>query len=370
MRVALIHDHLIQKGGGERVLEALSSLWPYAPIFTLAMSREDFPEFASKDVRTSFIERLPGGRRHFRWYLPFMPTAIEHFDLRPFDVAISCTSALAKGIVTHPHTVHISYCHTPTRYLWSGNQRYVDELDVPQAIKKILPPFLTFLRMWDRISADRVDHFVANSENVRRRIKKYYGKDSEVIHPPVDVEKFHVSDEEKTYYLAGGRLVAYKRFDLIVEAFKKLGKPLKIFGTGPAEAELRHMASPNIEFVGRVSDDERARLFAGAVAFIYPQEEDFGITAVESMAAGRPVIAYKKGGAIETVIEGVTGTFFDEQSSEELMDTILHFDHKAFSPAKIRAHAETFSTKVFREKMLRVARDAYRAHARDVLGER
>ncbi len=352
------------------MLEALAALWPYAPLYTLAFAKNHFPEFAHRDIRTSFLERLPGGISHLRWFLPLMPTAIESYDLRPYDVVISSSSALAKGVITHPHTVHICYCHTPTRYLWSETSDYVEELFIPKPIKFLLPPLLTFLRMWDRTSADRVDRFIANSEAVRLRIKKYYNKDSEVIYPPVDVERFHISSNEKTYYLAGGRLVAYKRFDLIVDAFNKLGKPLKIFGTGPAEASLRKRAKSNIEFIGRVSDEERARLFTDAIAFIYPQEEDFGITAVESMAAGRPVIAYKKGGALETVIEGVTGSFFTTQSVDGLIDAITHFNHTVFSPARIRQHAEGFSTTVFREKMMRVVRETYRTHAQHILGER
>lgn len=371
MRVALVHDHLLQQGGAERVLEAFGAMWPDAPIYTLAIDTTQFPQFSHRKIYTSFLERLPFGKRLFRWLLPLMPTAIESYDLRNADVVVSSVSALAKGVITHPHTVHICYCHTPTRYLWSETQEYLGELDIPGIVKRALPPVLSWLRTWDRLAAERVDVFIANSETVKKRIKKYYGKESIVIYPPVDVEKFTVSSSpEKKYFLAGGRLVAYKRFDIIVDAFTKLGKPLIIFGTGPAEQELQARAGKNITFVGRVSDEERARLFSEAIAFINPQEEDFGITAVESMASGRPVIAFGKGGASETVHEGITGTLFHEQSAEELMDTVLHFSPEAYTPAKIRAFAEQFSPKVFRERMLEVIHSAYTHHKHEVLGDR
>lgn len=371
MRVALVHDHLLQQGGAERVLEAFGALWPQAPLYTLAIDRALFPQFTSRELHTSFLDRAPFGKRLFRWMLPLMPTATESHDLRNADVVVSSVSALAKGVITHPHTVHICYCHTPTRYLWSETQEYLEELNVPRVVKRFLPPVLSWLRTWDRLAAERVDLFVANSETVRKRIKKYYGKDSIVVYPPVDVDLFTVSTTpEKKYFLAGGRLVAYKRFDIIVDAFTKLGKPLVIFGSGPAEEDLRARAGKNITFVGRVSDEERARLFSEAIAFINPQEEDFGITAVESMASGRPVIAFARGGASETVHEGVTGTLFYEQSAEELMDTILHFSPDVFSPQKIRAFAETFSPKVFRERMLEIVRAKYTEHVQETVGER
>ncbi|MBI1907825.1 glycosyltransferase [Candidatus Uhrbacteria bacterium] len=369
MKVAFVHDHLIQSGGAERVLSALQAMWPDAPTFTLAYDKPAMDaEFGHRDIRTSFLQRLPGGLRKLRWYLPLMPTATERYDLSAYDVVISSCSAFAKGVVTSAHTVHICYCHTPTRYLWSDTLSYVDELRAPWLAKMVLPFVLTYLRLWDRAAADRVDHFLANSEAVRQRITKYYRRESTVIHPPVDVHRFAISDAPKTYYLIGGRIVAYKRFDIVIDAFTKLGIPLKVFGSGPAEKDLRRRAGPNIEFVGRVSDDERARLFAGAIAFLHPHEEDFGITAVESMAAGRPVIAYRRGGALETVIDGVTGTLFDEQSWEELADTVLHFDEHTFNPHAIRAHAETFATERFRTQFHDFVMRAWNEHRQKTLG--
>lgn len=369
MKVALVHDHLIQNGGAERVLSALQAMWPEAPTYTLAYDKAHMaPEFGHRDIRTSFLQRLPGGLRHMRWFLPLMPTATESYDLSQYDVVISSSSAFAKGVITSPRSVHICYCHTPTRYLWEDTLSYLGELRAPGFAKLLLPMFLSYLRTWDRMAAERVDKFIANSETVQRRIAKYYRSASTVITPPVDTDRFALSSNPKNYYLVGGRLVDYKRYDIVVEAFTKLGVPLKVFGSGPAEKELRRLAGPNVEFLGRVSDDERARLFADAIAFLHPHEEDFGITAIESMAAGRPVIAYRRGGATETVVDGVTGVFFDEQSWEELADTVLHFNVSAFNPEKIRAHAEQFSTANFRSSMREFVTKAWAEHRQKNLG--
>ncbi len=351
MKLALVHDYLKQDGGAEKVLSVLQDIWPEAPTYALFFDPERLPQFRGKDIRTSFLQRAPLIQSKFQWYLTLMPTATEHYDLSAYDMVVSSTSAFAKGVITRPGAVHVCYCHTPTRFLWTDTLSYVEELRVPRAVKMLLLPFLSLLRVWDRMAADRVDLFVANSRTVRDRIQKYYGRDSVVIHPPVDVERFFVSQKPKDYFLAGGRLVAYKRFDLIVDACNKTGFKLKIFGTGPVEAELKKMAKPNVEFLGRVPDAELPELYANAKAFIHPQEEDFGITPVESMAAGRPVIAYKKGGAIETVVDGVTGELFEEQSWEELADHLIRFDDKKYDPAAIRKHAEQFGTERFAREM-------------------
>lgn len=369
MKVALVHDHLTQSGGAERVLEAMQAIWPTAPTFTLLYDQRAVgSSFGHRDIRPSFLQKIPLSLKKPRWLLPLMPTATESYDLSEFDVVVSSTSAFSKGIIQPADALHICYCHTPTRYLWSDTHSYVEELRVPGLIKKLLPPLLTQLRSWDKIAADRVDFFVANSETVRRRIKKYYGRESDVIHPPADINEFVISDNPKEYYLIGGRLVAYKRYDLVVEAFNKTGLPLKIFGTGPLEADLKRKAAKNIQFLGRVSNDERARLFQDAIAFLHPQEEDFGITPVESMAAGRPVIAYRRGGALETVVDGVTGVFFDRQEWEELADTVLNFDHTKYDPKKIREHAEKFSLKIFHEQLHEYVNQKWEEHQRKVLG--
>ncbi len=372
MRIALAHDYLLQQGGAERVLATCTSIWPHAPLYTVLHDIHRFPEFVGKDVRTSFLNTAPGSRRFFSWFLPLLPIAVESLNVQDFDVVLSSTSGIMKGLITHPHTLHICYCHTPTRYLWSETHRYGNELRIPKFLKTYaLPPLFFLLRMWDRLSADRIHLFIANSESVRRRIATYYGKESIVIHPPVDIDAFRISpSKEKEYFLTGGRLVAYKRFDIVIDACTRTGKKLVVFGNGPEEEQLRKRAGKNITFVGRVSDDERAKLFAEAIAFLHPQEEDFGITAVESMASGRPVIAYAKGGALETVVEGFTGTFFHEQSVEEVMNTLLTFNASSFSPERIRKHAEKFSPHVFREKLQDVVQKAYRKHQGEILGER
>ncbi|MBU0614196.1 glycosyltransferase, partial [Patescibacteria group bacterium] len=298
MKVALVHDHLTQKGGAERVLEAMQAMYPSAPTFTLLYDKTSMHDvFGHKEIRTSFLQKLPFSLSHPRWLLPLMPTATENYNLKNFQVIISSSSAFSKGIIADADSVHICYCHTPTRYLWSDTHEYVEGLKIPNFSKALLFPILTKLRNWDKLAADRVDFFIANSETVKRRIKKYYGKDSVVIHPPVDTHTFQISHKPKEYYLIGGRLVPYKRYDMVIDAFNRLGLPLKIFGSGPIEKDLKKRAGKNIEFLGRVSDEHRAHLFSNAIAFIHPQEEDFGITPVESMSAGRPVIAYGKGGA-------------------------------------------------------------------------
>ncbi len=361
MRIALVHDHLVQDGGAEKVLLALQDVFPGAPTYTLLYDPKRVSgEFASKDIRTSFLQKIPFALRKYQWLLPLMPAATEAHDLSSYDVVISSSSAFAKGIITRPGAIHVCYCHTPTRYLWSDTHSYVQELKAPRALKAGLPILLNKLRVWDRLSADRVDRFIANSATVAGRIRKYYERPSDVIHPPVETEKFSVSEAPGTYFLAGGRLVSYKRFDLIIQAFNRTGLPLKIFGDGPLAAEYRRNARPNIEFVGKVDDARKAELYRGAIAFIHPQEEDFGITALESMASGRPVIAYRKGGALETVVDGVTGEFFDDQEWEELATAVIRFDASKYDARTIREHAERFDVKAFKRRIAAYVSDAWK----------
>jgi glycosyltransferase involved in cell wall biosynthesis len=362
MKLALVHDFLIQNGGAEKVVDVLHGLWPQAPLYTLFFDPKNLPEFRDRDIRTSFLERLPLGQRKYQWYLPLMPVATESYDLSEYDVVVSSTSAFAKGVITNEKALHICYCHTPTRFLWSDTVSYVKELRIPRIIKLALPIALSRLRIWDKQSADRVDVFIANSETVRRRIKKYYRRDAHVIHPPVDTHMFHISNKPKEYFLTGGRLVSYKRFDLVIEAANKTGFKLKIFGSGPVEAELKKMANSNVEFLGRVDQKTQAALYAQAKAFINAQEEDFGITPVESMASGRPVIAWKKGGAIETVVPELSGEFFEEQTWEDLADTLIRFDERNYNPSAIKAHAEKFSRKRFETQMQNFVQSQWAKH--------
>lgn len=363
MKVALIHDHLAQDGGAEKVLKVLAEMFPTAPIYTLLSEKDNVDKyFKDRHIETSIIQKLPGGVSHYQWYLPFMPMAVEFFDLREYDLVISDTSSFAKGVITTPDCLHICYCHTPTRYLWSDTHQYINELKYNKWFKKIISLVLNSIRLWDRAAADRVDLFIANSKTVEKRITKYYRRESVVIYPPVETEKFKIADlsEQKAnehYFLAGCRLAPYKRVDMVISAFKKLSSDykLKIFGDGVDLERLRELAGSaiNIEFLGRVTEEEKARLFSEAQAFINPQEEDFGITVVEAMASGRPVIAYRKGGATETVVEGKTGLFFDEQTDESLLAVIRNFNSANFNPTEIREHADKFSVQNFQHKINR-----------------
>lgn len=351
MKIALIHDHLSQDGGAERVLEAFQEIWPKAPTYVIVHNKKKANKsFTNKDIRTSFIQKLPLGVTKYKWYLPLYPTAIEDFDLSEFDVILSSNSAFAKGIITKPNTLHICYCHTPTRFLWSDTHSYIRELGMNNIVKKIIPLFLSNLRIWDRLAAERVDQFIANSLLVQNRIKKYYKKDSDIIHPPVSAQKFSIGTASN-YFLAGGRIVPYKRFDIIVTAFNRLGRPLKIFGEGPELTYLKSFAKKNIEFLGRVTDEEKAKLYQGALAYLNPQEEDFGITMLEAMACGRPVLAYAAGGAKEIVVPNSTGEFFSKQTWEDLADCVVKFDSTKYDPQKIRDYALTYDEKIFKQKI-------------------
>lgn len=363
MKVALVHDHLIQDGGAEKVLIELQRIFSDAPTYTLLYNPKNVdPWFQKQEIQTSFLQRLPFSLRVYQWLLPLMPLATELHNLSEAEVIISSASAFSKGVIVKPSSLHLCYCHTPTRYLWSDTFSYLQDLAAPRLVKAALPPLLSRLRAWDRQAADRVDVFIANSEAVRRRIQKYYRRDALVVHPPVPIELFNLSHQPKEYFLAGGRLVSYKRLDLVVTACRRLRLPLKIFGTGPMLEKLREQAGPTIEFLGKVSEEEKARLYANCLAYLHPQEEDFGITAVEAMASGRPVIAYHRGGAVETVVEGVTGTFFREQSWEELADTLLHFDPTRFDPERIRQSTQKFSSEAFREKIEHIVERAWEKH--------
>ncbi|OGH68583.1 MAG: hypothetical protein A3I29_04250 [Candidatus Magasanikbacteria bacterium RIFCSPLOWO2_02_FULL_44_11] len=350
MKIALVHDYLAQDGGAERVLKAFHELWPEAPIFVLFHDKKKITDFNEQAIQESFLGRLPFIKNHFQWYLPLMPLATERYNLEGFDIVLSSTSAFAKGVITGPNTLHISYCHTPARYLWSDTHHYVADLPYNWFVKAILPRFISRLRLWDKMSADRVDYFIANSRTVQNRIQKYYRRESRVIHPPVDINALGISKSIGDYFVAGGRLVSYKCTDLIINTFNRLKWPLKIFGTGPEYYRLKAMARPNITFVGRITDKEKAVLLSNARAFIHPQIEDFGITALEAMGSGRPVIAYADGGATETIIPGETGTFFYEQTWEALLDTLLHFDYTGWDSQKIREHALEFDILNFKRR--------------------
>jgi glycosyltransferase involved in cell wall biosynthesis len=363
MKVALIHDHLAQDGGAEKVLKVLADMFPEAPIYTLLYEKKYADKyFKSRHIETSIIQRLPGGVKHYQWYMPFMPMAVEFFDLNDFDVVISDASAFAKGVITSSQTLHICYCHTPTRYLWSDTHQYIYDLRYNKYFKKVISLVLNYIRMWDKLAADRVDNYIANSRFVAGRIRKYYKRESAIIYPPVETEKFKISPEVSDYFLIGGRLAPYKRIDLVIEAFKKTNKKLKIYGDGVDLERLKKMAKgySNIEFLGWVDDMAKAELYSRALAFIYPQVEDFGITAVESQASGRPVIAYRRGGAMETVVDGVTGMFFNEQTPNSLAEAINNFDNAKFNSEAIKQHAEKFSVARFKDEITKYIEESWK----------
>lgn len=350
MKIALVHDYLVQYGGAERVLEAFTEIWPYAPIYTLLYDPEAMHgKFAGKRIYTSFLQRSRLARKHHRLFPPLMPVAIEAFDFSKYDVVLSDSSSYAKGIITRPETLHISYMHTPMRYAWDDCQKYTEDFGWPRVVKKLVPFFMNPIRLWDKASADRVDSFIANSEFVRARIAKYYRKESIVIHPPVEVGRFHVTAREdiKEYYLMVGRLIAYKRHDIAIEAFNRLRLPLWIIGRGPEIERLRRLAGPTVRFLGRVPDEELSKYYAECQAFIFPQEEDFGIVAEEAFASGRPVIAYRGGDIVEHLEEGKMGEFFDEQTADSLQEAIQRFQGKEYNSLYIRAKAERFDKQYF-----------------------
>jgi glycosyltransferase involved in cell wall biosynthesis len=363
-KVALVHDYLVQDGGAERVLAVFQEMFPTAPIYTLFYDADRaHPGFRGADIRTSILQKWPFVRGREEWTLPFMPMAVEHLDLTGYDLVISSSSSFAKGVIVAPHAKHVCYLHTPTRFLWQDRMSYVNDLPQPRFIKNLIPPVLHRLRMWDRLAAERPDAVITNSVTSRRRISRYYGRDAQVVHPPVDVWSIpFMSQEERpmaapSYWLTGGRLVGYKRFDLTVRAFAKLDLPLKVFGTGPELRRLKRIAGPQTEFLGRIADDQKRDLYAGAIGFIHPQIEDFGITAVEAMAAGKPVIAYGEGGAAETVLNGVTGRVIETQAWEDIGDAVIRWDASRYDPRAIRAHAETFSKERFKERFGRMVEE-------------
>ena len=354
---------MAQAGGAEKVLQALADLYPEAPIFTLLYDKKNVDKyFKDRRIEASIIQKLPGGVKHYQWYMPFMPMAVEFFDLRAFDIVISDASAFAKGVITSPYTLHICYCHTPTRYLWDYTHQYINELPYNKYFKKVISLVLNYIRIWDKTAADRVDIFIANSQTVKRRIVKYYKRGSTVIYPPVEMDLFAIAEKQDDYFLIGGRIAPYKRVDIVIKAFLELRLPLKIFGDGVDLNRLKKIAagSKNIEFLGRVSEEEKAGLYSRCQAFINPQEEDFGITIIEAMACGRPVIAFRRGGATETVTEGINGTFFNEQTVPALIKAVKSFTSHQYNPSEIRETVLKYSRVRFQKEIKDFIEEEYR----------
>ena len=354
MKIAFVHEYLNQFGGAERMLQVLCALFPEAPIYTLIYDRNATGGvFDDKVIHTSFLQKMPLAKRHHRAFPLLMPLAMEQFDFSGYDSVVSISASFAKGVLTKPGTKHVCYCLTPPRFLWDDSQKFVEEFGYSRLVKKFLPPFITYLRMWDQEASKRVDEFWAISNFIKDRIGKYYRRPATVIYPPVNVGKFNVFEKEGDYFFMAGRLVSYKRFDVAIRAFNRLGLPLKIVGIGPEDNKLKKMAGKNIEFLGLVSDERLADLYFGSKALIFPQEEDFGIVPLEAMASGKPVIAYGAGGALETIVEGKTGLFFSEMTEDSLVEAIRKFETITFDPWVCRHQAEKFDISIFKENILR-----------------
>jgi glycosyltransferase involved in cell wall biosynthesis len=351
MKIAIVHDYLNQYGGAERAVEVLHELFPEAPIYTSVYLPAELPvSFQKMHICTSFMQRFPWMKKHFKKYLMFFPTAIESFDFTGYDLVISSSSGWAKAARHDASCLHICYCYTPMRWVWSY-QSYVAREQIPKAAEIILKYCIQYLKKWDLRTNDRVDKFIAISRLVQERIKKCYDRESVVIYPPVETGRFKIIDKLGDYYLLVSRLNTYKRVDIVVEAFNQLGLPLVIIGEGPDQAYLESIAKPNIKFLGRVPDFVVNEQCAGCQAFIFPGEEDFGIAPVEAMAAGRPVVAYASGGALETVLEGVTGVFFKEQKPAAIVAAVKKMQNTVFDSQQIRRHAMEFDKEIFKREL-------------------
>lgn len=360
MKIALVHDYLIQIGGAERVLKALCEMYPDAPVFTLLYDEKSTGGmFKDRKITTSFLQKIPFAKSCHRYFLALMPYAIGKMDLSGYDLIISSSSSYAKGIRKPEDALHICYCHTPLRYAWDDTERFIRESHYPRFIKIFIPRVIKYIRKWDLRASSGVDYFISNSNFIADKIKRYYDRDADVVYPPIslvvndgkDLEEEGGAKDGDGYFLIVSRLLPYKRIDVAISAFNELRLRLKIVGEGPERKNLERLAGKNIEFIGGISDDDLADIYSGCRAFIFPQEEDFGITAVESQMAGRPVIAFKAGGALESVIDGRTGVFFKKQNKDSLIDAIKRFKNMKFSENEIKSHAQNFSKDVFRNRI-------------------
>jgi len=362
MKVAIVHYWLVAMRGGEKVLEALCKMFPEADIFTHAYDPSAVSEvIRSHKVSTTFIGSLPRATRKYKSYLPLMPMALEQLDLRGYDLIISSESGPAKGVIPPPGSVHVCYCHSPMRYIWNMFHDYRERAGVFK--RALMPPLAHYIRNWDATASMRVDHYVANSRNVAARIQRYYRRDAEVIPPPVDVDAFEVvgDNEREDYYLMVGELVAYKRPELAVHAFNRMKSRLVVVGGGEMLEEMRRLAGPTVTIMGPQPFEVLRHYYARCRALVFPGEEDFGIVPVEAMASGRPVIAYGKGGATETVVPNFSGVLFPVQSVEALVEAERKIRGMRFNPQKIAAYAKSFCTERFVDRMS--------AHIDRVLGE-
>jgi len=368
IKIAFVHDWLVDKGGAESTLTAMLELWPDAPVYTLVYDQHGPCQtfLDGHQVNTSFLQKLPQATRRYRSFLPLMPLAIEQFDLSAYDIIISNSYAVAKGVLTSPDHLHISYCCSPIRYAWDLQHQYLREAHLNYGIKSVLARLLLhYIRLWDARTANGVDEFIAISGFIARRIWKIYRRESAIIYPPVDVDNFGLYEKKEDFYLTASRMVPYKRIDLIVDAFSRMpDKKLVVIGNGPDFKKIKARANFNVKLLGyqplNVLRDHMQR----AKAFIFAAEEDFGIVPVEAQACGTPVIAYRKGGGLETVVDGETGLFFQEQSVESLQDAVRRFEKGSyhFEPLLLRRNAEQFSKGRFQREFQKFVEDAWKVH--------
>jgi len=364
LRVAIVHYWFVKLRGGERVVEALADIFPQADLFTMVLDPDALPpSLRSRNFTTSFLQKMPGVKLHYKKLFPLFPLALEEFNLADYDLVISSESGAAKGVLTRPRACHICYCHTPMRYIWDMYHQYRAKPGMGGVARLVFSLSAHYMRLWDYAAAARVDYFVANSQNVAGRIGKHYRRRATVISPPVDVGAGYISPEVDDYYLTVGQLVDYKRVDLAIEACNRLRRPLRIIGEGEEFERLRTLAGPTVKFLGHLPDQELRENYARCRALLFPGEEDFGIVPVEAQSFGRPVIAFGRGGALETVVggspsdpgapEASTGVFFAEQSADSLAGAIRLFEsnESRFSPAFIQRHAERFGVSRFKAEM-------------------
>lgn len=359
LKVALVHDWLVGRGGGERVLYDIHTLFPDAPIYTLVYDQDKAPEWCKEcDILTTYIQKWPGAKSHHKLLLSFMPKAWEALDLTEYDLVISCCASCCKGVITRPDALHVCYSFSPTRYVWD---LYYDYLENTNAIKRFfMKRMIHKVRLWDFQAAQRVDHFAADSNFVGSRIKKYYRRDFTTIYPGTRINEYPITEMPDDYYLVVARFVRYKRVDLAIEACNQLKKKLVVIGSGGEEEErLKKLAGDTVEFLGRVSDEEMERYYSRAKAFLFPGIEDYGITPVEAMSAGVPVLAFGKGGALETVQDGKTGLYFHDQTVSGLVHCIEEFERNgvAYSRQQIHDYSLNFSDEIFKGNFTNFLKD-------------